>query len=462
MNSKKIFKTEGSVSDTKWFLSSFRPLQALTALACLLMLSTESKAGGLLDVYTSLMTTDPSAKAVEFQNKAAEQNVITQKRNYLPKISVIAKEGWAYQNIRDSGSPIFPSGKSDFERRRVQVELDQPIFDSTIKPSIEASKARLRQVQIRGERNTELQTQEIIQEYLRLARFKELVGSVDRVIARLESEAASIAKSNDAKIATVGDVQGIKLSLAAMKRERNNFSLYLNRSLAILGVGPEVLKSAALNSDALKNFSTPQPSDAAAGDQKAELLVLHAEMDEFSSQAKVEKRRSLPTISLFGAYGLYQDGGSIFGGALDQDLYEVGVVLKWDIFDRGLNHSKAREYEYLKLAKEAELLAKQKERERDSKAAKDILAHSKRSVNEMADLVEQNKVLMVSAARAYDAGKDTYINSINAYLASEAATREWINARHDLVMTQVDAKAQADGWNKPLVENVDALFASSK
>ncbi|CAN5699516.1 hypothetical protein BH11VER1_BH11VER1_38590 [soil metagenome] len=69
---------------------------------------------------------------------------------------------------------------------------------------------------------------------------------------------------------------------------------------------------------------------------------------------------------------------------------------------------------------------------------------------------------MVSSARAYDAGKDTYINSINAYLASEAATREWINARHDLVVTQVDAKALADGWNKSLVEKVDTLFGSSK
>lgn len=457
-----MIKSNRSVVWTPHFSSSFRPVQAVIVLACLVVPHLECRAGGLMDVYTSIMTTDPATQVVEFHNKAAEQNIITQKRGYLPKLSVSAREAWAYQNIRESGNPIFPAGKGDFERTRASVELDQPLFDPTVKPSIEASKARLRQVQSRGALNTEFQTREIVQEYLRLARFQELVGSVDRVIARLESEAASIAKSNDAKIATIGDVQGIKLSLAAMKRERNNFSQYLNRSLAILGVGPEVLKSAALNSDSLKGSSAPQTPGAVANDQKAEIVALRAEMDEYASQASVEKRRSLPTLSLYGQYGLYQDGGSIFGGALDQDLYEVGIVLKWDLFDRGINRSKAKEYEYLRLAKEAQLKARQQESERESKVAKDILAQSRRSVTELADLVEQNKVLMVSAARAYEAGKETYINSINAYLASEAATREWINARHDFVMTQVDSKAQSDGWNKSLVEKVDTLFASSK
>lgn len=462
MNSREIVEPKKLMPDMKCFSASFRPLQAVMALACIVVPQLECRAGGLMDVYNSIMTTDPASQVVDFHNKAAEQNVITQKRGYLPKLEVTAREAWAYQNIRESGNPVFPAGKGDFERRRAGVELDQPLFDPTVKPSIEASKARLRQVQSRGALNTEFQTREIVQEYLRLARYQELIGSVDRVIARLESESAAIAKSNDAKIATVGDVQGIKLSLAAMKRERSNFAQYQNRSLALLGVGPEVLRSASMSSDSLKDHSSPATPEAAAGEQKADLLVLRAEMDEYASQASVEKRRSLPTLSLYGQYGLYQDGGSIFGSALDQDLYEVGVVLKWDIFDRGINNSKAKEYEYLKRAKEAELLVRQRDSERASKAARDILAQSKRSVAELADLVEQNKVLMVSAARAYDAGKETYINSINAYLASEAATREWINARHDLVMTQVAARAETGGWNKSLVEKVDTLFASSK
>lgn len=456
MNSKER-TAKGPVSD-KRFAASFSPLKTVIALACVVISHVECRAGGLMDVYSRIMTTDPASRAIDFHNKAAEQNVITQQGSYLPKIGVTAREAWAYQNIRESGNPIFPPSKGDFERRRVGVEVEQPLFDPTVKLSIEASKARLRQVQSRGALDTEFRTGEIVREYLRLARFKELIGSVDRVIARLESESAAIAKSKDAKIATVGDVQAIKLSLAAMKRERNNFAQYQNRSLAMLGVGPEVLQSLSMSSDTLKDFASP---DAAGREQNPALLVLRAEIDEYASLASMESRRSLPTLGLYGQYGLYQDGGSVFGGPLDQDLYEVGAVLKWDIFDRGINNSKAQEYEYLKRAKEAELLGRQRESERASKSARDIMAHSERSVAELADLVEQNKVLMLSAARAYDAGKETYINSLNAYLTSEAAIREWIIARHDLVMTQVAARAEIDGWNKSLVEKVDTLFSSS-
>ncbi|HWB98698.1 MAG TPA: TolC family protein, partial [Bryobacteraceae bacterium] len=148
--------------------------------------------------------------------------------------------------------------------------------------------------------------------------------------------------------------------------------------------------------------------------------------------------------------------------ALYEHEFETGIMLRWNVFDGGINRSKAKEYEYLKKAKEAELLAKRQENERLSRATKEILAQSRRSVAELKDIVEQSKVLTDSAARAYDAGKETYINSVNAYLSSEAAVREWINARHDLVMNQVLAKAQVGGWNKPLVEDVDRLFVSSK
>lgn len=426
--------------------------------ACAVALNIECYAAGLLDVYNQVTATNPEIQSVDYQKKAAEQSVTTQKLGYMPKLSVLAREAWTYQNVIESGNEAFPSGSGDFSRTRAHAELDQPIFDPTVKPSVEAAKAKLRQAESRGALSVEFQTQDIIQEYLRLARYKELIGSVDRVIVRLESEADSIAKSNDAKIATMGEVQSIKLSLAAMKRERSNLTLHQNRSLALLGVGPETLRSANINAATFNRFYAQSSPSSTGLEQKAEIQILAAEMDEFAHQAKLEKRRSLPTLSLYGQYGLFKDGGSIFGGALHQHEFETGIMLKWNIFDRGVNQSKAKEYEFLRKAKEAELLAKRQENERFSKATNDMLAQSRRNVAELDEIVEQSKLLTDSAVRAYDAGKETYINSVNAYLAGEAAAREWINARHDLVMNQAHAKAQIGGWNKSLVEDVDRLF----
>jgi outer membrane protein TolC len=462
MNREESNVTDKAAPALTQSISASCPIRVAMLVACAVTFNLTCYAGGLMDVYNRVTSTDPEMKSVDFQRKAAAQGVTTQKLGYMPKLSVNAREGWTNQNIIESGNPVFPSGRGDFGRTRAQVELDQPLFDPTVKPSVEAARAKLRQAESRGALNIELQTQDIIQEYLRLARYNELISSVNRVIARLESEAASTEKSNDAKIATLGDVQSIKLSLAAMKRERSNLSLQQNRSLALLGVGPDVLRTATMNSDSCDRFSFRSSSSSAGLENNSEIRILSAEMDEFESQARLERRRSLPSISLYGQYGLFKDGGSIFGGALYEHEFETGIMLRWNVFDGGINRSKAKEYEYLKKAKEAELLAKRQENERLSRATKEILAQSRRSVAELKDIVEQSKVLTDSAARAYDAGKETYINSVNAYLSSEAAVREWINARHDLVMNQVLAKAQVGGWNKPLVEDVDRLFVSSK
>lgn len=434
-------------------------LARTVALAGLVAAIQPVHAGGLLDVYTKLTSqADPTAVVTDYKAKAAEQNVIAQKRGYLPRLSASANGAYAYQNITESGNVLFPSGQEDFDRTRAQVELDQPLFDPTVKPSVAVSRARLDQAKAHGQMSTEQQTQRIIQEYLRLARYKELLGSTDTVIARLETESAAIAKSNDAKIATVSDVQSIRLSLASIKRERNAFHQHQNRSLAILGAGPEALKSASINPAALKRYLAGPAPIAGSHSHTGDLNLLRAEVAEYAGHASLEKRRWLPQLSLYAQYGLYKDGGSVFGGALNQDLYEAGIVLRWNIFDRGINRAKAKEYEYLKLAKEAELAANQKERENLDRSAKEILTESKRSVAELAEIVEQTKVLKDSASRAYDAGKETYMNSIHAYLASEASTREWINARHDLVLSQVVVNAQTQGWNKSLIESVDQLF----
>lgn len=459
----KTHPPDTTASSTSRFATAPLHCARAVALAGFVIAAQPACAGGLLDVYTKLTSqADPTATVTDYKIKAAEQNIITQKRGYLPSLYSTAHGAYAYQDITESGSPLFPSGQADFDRTRAQVEFDQPLFDPTVRPSVAVSKARLEQAKAHGQLHNQHQTQRIVQEYLLLARFKELIGSSDQVISRLESESASIAKSNDARIATIGDVQSIKLSLASIKRERNGFNQHLNRSLAILGLEPDALRSASISSTSLKRYLAGLSPSSASGHHKASIQMLRAEVAEYAGQASLEKRRWLPQLSLYAQYGLYKDGGSVFGGPLDQDLYEAGIVLRWNIFDRGVGRSKAKEYEYLIKAKEAELLANQQEGERIDQSAREILAQSKRSVAELADIVQQTKVLKDSAARAYDAGKETYMNSINAYLASEASVREWINARHDVVLNQVIVNAQTQGWNKTLVADVDTLFGSSK
>lgn len=416
-------------------------------------------AGTLQDIYNQ-STSAAAPGAADWNLKAADQNVQTQRMRYLPKLSLIARELWVYQDIRQSGTTVFQNGHDSYDSTRLNVIVDQPIYDPTIAPLVEASKARKRQAEILGRDAHEAQTRQLVEGFVDTARFQALIASCDRVIARLEKELDSVSKSHDAKIATVTDVQNIRLALAAVKRERNNFNDRLAYSLGLLGDSAERLKTPGvrLSPDA-DPASISAGASASARTPAAELVT--AEAAEIGHQATATQRRSLPVLSLYSQWGLDSAGGSEFGGARDLSNYEVGLAVRWDIFDRGMNYSEARELKYRQHAKEAELRALAATSGRTDQRGRQLVEQAASAEADLADLVKQHEILRDASARAYDAGKESYLNSINAYLSYESTLREWVNARHDRVQSQAASQARASGWDSALVQKVDALFVAA-
>lgn len=425
------------------------------------------QAGPLLDIYSGASASDTNSVVAELNLQAADQHVQTQKQRYLPKVSLIAREAWIYQDIQDDGTTVFQNGNANYDTTRFNVELDQPIYDPTIKPQIDAAKARRRQALSRSHYTSEVRTRQVVEGFLRAVRFNGMVQSTDRVIARLEKESAAVTQSRDAKIATVTDVQNIRLALVSARRERNNHLQQLHRELAALGVSADVLKDGWIKLDPAAGPWVIAPAGketaapAATGDTP-ELAGLQAEIDEVGSQATVARRRSWPVLSLYSQYALDNAGGSVFGGSRELQNYEVGLAVKWDIFDRGINRSEAKEFTLRKRAKETEMKMLQGDLQKAGVYSRQYLDQATASVGELAELVKQYEILKDASARSYEAGKESYVNSITAYLAYESAVREWAGAQHDQLLQQVVYEAQFDGWNAGLVNKVDALFVAAK
>lgn len=424
-------------------------------------------AGPLLDIYSGTTSNDASSVVAELNLQAADQHVQTQKQRYLPKLSLVAREAWIYQDIKDEGTTVFQDGNANYDTTRFNVELDQPLYDPTIKPQIDAAHARRRQVMSRGKYASEARTRQVVEGFLRAVRFNGMVQATDRVIARLEKEAAAVSQSHDVKIATVTDVHNIRLALVSARRERNNYNQQLHRELAALHVSSDVLKDGWIKLDPSAGPwtlpATARPAEAAPMVAATpELERLQAEIDEVDHQATVARRRSWPVLSFYTQYALDNAGGSVFGGSRELQNYEIGLAVKWDIFDRGINRSEAKEFTYRKRAKEAELKALDADRQTAEVHSRQYLDQATASVGELADLVKQYEALNKAAARSYEAGKESYINSVTSYLAYESAAREWIAAQHDQLLQQVVYEAQFIGWNAGLVEKVDALFVAKK
>lgn len=341
------------------------------------------------------------------------------------------------------------------------MELEQPLFDATIQSHVEASRSRLRQQQLRAELSNDWQTRLVVEGFIRAVRTQSLIRSSDRVIARLEKELDGVSKSHEAKVATITDVQNIKLALASVKRERNNFVQQLRADLGAIGPASRQLLDANLQIADGADLAARFPASATTETRKAAVAILEAEASEIGHRSAAAARRSLPTLGLYAQYGLDSAAGSVFGGARDLNAFEVGVVLRWDIFDRGINRSEAREWNYRCLAKEAELKAVLAEQERAEEYGRGLLDQSGDGIAELADLVKQHEVLQTASARAYAEGKESYMNSITAYLAYEAAVRELITAKHDQVLRHVGLYAASAGWDEALVQKVDGLFVAA-
>lgn len=443
-------------------LPGARRLLQLAAVGALVLGSNESKAGVLLEIYTKAMATDATVKSADYLTKSAEQNMVTEKRRYLPRLTALDRELWIYQDVIESGNPAFQNGTANYGSNHFEVQLDQPIYDPTIQPLVQASMDRKKQAQARGKEAANLRTRQIVEGFLQVVRFHDLIQSSDRAIARLEKEQAAVSKSYEAKVAPIADVQSISLSLAAMKRERNQFTQQVYLGLARMGASSDIMKSSWVHLAPKANPSSRLVASARNGSQQAELEILQAEASELDHQASAAKRRSWPVLSLFGRYNLDKDGGSVFGGPLDIRTYGVGVAVKWDIFDRGMNLSEAKELNYRKQAKEAELKGILDEQARADAYGRELLNQMNRSTNELVDMVQRHKALMEISARAYAEGKESYLNSISAYLAYEATVREWTNAQNDLLKSQVAFYAESAGWNVELIKTLDAMFVATK
>ena len=419
-------------------------------------------AGQLTELHQTLVTDAPTVEAAQYISKAAEQQVVTEKRNYLPKLSVDAKELQVHQRVSRDDTGIFTEGSDTYENTRAKIELDQPLIDLSLKPKVESARALQAHQEDMLALAKERQTRRVLEHYIDASRYFALQASYTRVVDRLEAELTKVSKSFDAKLATVSDVEHVKLALSAMQHEQRVNREQLEFKLLDLN----------LNADALDNGWVQLAEDAQLDDftegrtpreNSLEVSALQAETQAFGQRIKSTKREDLPRLSLYGLYQYDNSDGSVFGGGRTFSGYEVGLSLTWDLFDRGINRSEARRLGYLKRAKEAEMRAIQGRTNRDRQIAEHSLMLAQKNVSNIGQLVEHHNAIRKAAEKSHEVGgTESYLNMINSFLLYESQIRQYESARFDYLNKQIQFYGQSFGWNAALVAAVDNQFIPTK
>ncbi len=433
--------------------------QTLAFTVCILH---TANAGKLIELYEADTLDSPSIESAEFSLKAAEQRISTEKKNYLPRISANAKELWVDQDIKQRNTSVFQDGRDGYGNTRAKVELDQPLIDLTIKPKVEAAKSLYESRQHLLEIRKSEQTQRLLDTYIEASQYYGLLASHERVIKRLESELTKVSKSFEEKLATVEDLENVKAALSAMRQEKRIHEEKLKFKLLDLGVSPENIDQdwVTLAKDA--NLNNYAPAEASEGNSHL-LQAVQAEVTAYTHQISALKRKELPRLSLYGLYQHDDADGSQFGGERRLTGYEVGVSLDWNIFDRGISRSEAKELYYLKRAKEADLRILAAEEKREEQIAELSTKLAQSNLDNLKELIKHQDAIREAAERAYESGGNrSYINMVNAFLIYESQVRQYIVGQHAALSQQINSLGNRYGWNHDLVTAVDQLFVQAQ
>ncbi len=430
--------------------------RSLAATAAIAMTVATTSAGPLTNAYEQFKNNHPGLQAQDYILKAAEQDVITEKRGYMPTVFVEAKQLAVGQDINQSGPGVYQEGSDNYGNQRAKLEIDQPLIDLSVKHKVAEAEAKRRlQSGMLQTKEGEV-TQHFVQTFTNAMRFAQLVASLDRVVTRLDRELANISKSFEKQMATVEDVENIKSALVAMRQEKLLFEQEHDRCLAELGLTREA--TAGLSVPDSKHLKLPVPVGTVPM-HSPEANVLQAEIDAYQSKIAATHGEDMPRLSLYGLVQRDDAGGSEFGGPRTLNGYEAGLVLRWNVWDGGMNRSEAKKLEFLRLAKEAELKAQRARASRDNDLASHGLKLSQSNLESLDKLVEHQATILKAIETSYKEGGETsYINMVNAYLIYESQIRQQAHGRFDYINKQAELYALHTGWTSGLIQDLDRMF----
>lgn len=413
------------------------------------------RADDLLTVYDRMAEDSPALRGARYHEMAARQGISTAKRGYRPTAVVHYNELWVEQNVEQTEIEALRQGRETFQNRRALVEVEQPLFDATIGPRIHAAEARHRHRQFVASHTTDQVGRSAVENYLAAARVNSLLRSVQRVITRLESEQDVVTRMLERKVATLEDAQIVKRNLVAMQRERDALTHQLVMALSRIGLGEVPAGWGVLKDDA--DWSTLDGADQQMKDDP-ELSELRMEVAELEHRISAARRSGLPRFSLVGRYEYDDADNSVFGGAREIYGYEVGVALKWDLYQGGVVRSEMKEMLYEKLAREAELEAMQQDYQQVLAGERMALEQADRNRAHSDALLDYQKSIMEAAQRGYEAGTQTYINTLEAFMLYESLLREREEDRFAQLILRARRYADRHGWTRDLAARVNACF----
>jgi outer membrane protein len=423
----------------------------------------ESAPADLITLYLKAVEFDPTFQSARAERRIADETLRESKSGVRPAVaaSILGSQTW--QNIKESETPLFTVGRTDFLTRNFSISLTQPLYRPAAFYRIPEARAGVR----RGEAALGAAEQDLMYRVAE-AVFNFLAARDDVAFATAEREAIGRQLeeteqklgSGLAKITEVHEARGrFAVAQAAAIDAENRLEDSRQAIAELTGTAPADLK---VLSDGLPLVQpdSPEVSDwlQTAMFQNPKILSLAAAVDMAREELRLQKGAYNPTLDLTASYNDNKTGGTIFGGGNHIGDRELALRLAIPIYDGGRTPALVGTAALRQNIAGQELEREKRSVDRQTRTAFQGVVSGVARVAALAVSVLANESAVVGKEEGWHAGLNTGLAVLDARKDLFLAKRDHSRARYLYLLNSLKLKQAAGILSIRDLEEINAYL----
>lgn len=414
-------------------------LKLLTASA-LLLGSASLHAEDLLDVYRMAQQSDPTLRAAEAGNQAAQQGRAQSRAALLPQINASAN---LTQNQRD----ITGGASSDYESKGYSISLVQSLYHHDYYQQLKVADAGIAQANALYEAARQGLILRAAEAYFNLLAAQDNLATAEATQRAIAQQLRQTQQRFEVGLTAITDVHeaqaGYDGAVAAEIAARNGLDIAREALREITGQEP--LAPATLQ-EAMP-LLTPDPADIGQWVEKASTQNLSLIAAEAAARAAAEElnRREAghyPTLDLVASHG-YSDTTDDDPSGYEVDNTSIGVQLSIPIYSGGRTTAQSREGRALYAQAQESLEAQRRATVREVRSAYLGITAGISQVLARKQALSSAQTALQATQAGFEVGTRTAVEVLNAQQVRYGAQRDYARSRYDYLIASLRLKQAA-------------------
>jgi outer membrane protein TolC len=301
----------------------------------------------LRDAMSMALENNNQIKAARFTSHAARQGVESANSRYLPAVALeealVASnsptstfmmkldQGRFTQNDFQISTLNNPSAQHDF---KTALTIQQPLFVPSLSP--------LKEMAVKDAQKSELELEaarqgiafQVFFTYLDVQKAAAQMGAADKAVAEARENMRLATVRTSAGVGLRSDELRSRTHLSMVEQQqitaRNNLTLARMKLALLIGLTEDDPFEISGFQD---NVAVPAISDQVIGealDNRVEIKQSHTDLEKSDAALRLARSEYLPTVGAFASYQLNAKDAPFTS---DNEAWNAGVSLKWNIFD---------------------------------------------------------------------------------------------------------------------------------